>query len=355
MPATVTRTQVFTLLYTVSNSGGVTAQATAPQTMLTSGSGSALLQTGPIPANAPVPGAGSAVFTYTYSASGSGSVVFSDVAIGTDPFSGASVTSTPGVGAVLVQEPLALSISSLQMLPSSVGTGSTFTVLMTVANGPNSAAAQSLSADASLVAVNGGGSITSLGAPSPVSVASLAGGGSTVFTYLYTANTPAPLVSFYGEATGRDANQANVLATSAGVTSAAGTIYAASHLNAQSVVVLPGTTVSTGQLFTVEFTVQNNGQGNADTVTAAALQPFGTGGAVFDSLQPLTGTSPILVGNSQVFTFVYTATSPGAGLGFSAMAQGFDDAHTPLQSAVIATTPFSIVAAASVTNLALTL
>src|SRR5208337_2062944 len=119
-PPTVSTTQMITLYMTVSNAGGALASSIVPSplTIANSGTGNALLTTGPLPAAAAALAPGATVtFTWTYSATAQGNVWFSGSANGIDSNTlGAittGVTNTTQVGIIAAQAILTASLSAV--------------------------------------------------------------------------------------------------------------------------------------------------------------------------------------------------------------------------------------------------
>ncbi|MEN6379489.1 MAG: CARDB domain-containing protein [Methanofastidiosum sp.] len=91
-PATVTPGQTITVVMTVSNTGGTTANGVTPSALTLGGTSTATPVTSPSPAN--ISAGGSATFTWTYTAGSAGTVNFTGNATGTGAISGATVSST---------------------------------------------------------------------------------------------------------------------------------------------------------------------------------------------------------------------------------------------------------------------
>ena len=119
--------------------------------------------------------------------------------------------------------------------------------------------------------------------------------------------------------------------------------------------VTPAGTLSTGQVFQLVETVQNNGQGTALSVTASGLNPVGPGVAgLLTSPLPVSGVASLLAGNSTAFTYTFQAT--GAGLvSLSGTANGFNTLGSPIGSVLNGTSPISIQNAVQLTADAISL
>ncbi len=296
-PAFVTRTQNFTVTLQVTNNGDTLANNVAPVAVqaLPSSSGAALLQSGPLPASAPQASGAAPCVTDVDTAAASGSLNLSASASGLDTNSSQTIFSTPAFSSSTVQEPLNLAVTSLVASPGLVGTGSNVTVLMTV---KNNGGATAIDLTPSALVSSSPALLTGTSGPLPAFLPSLAGGASTVFTYVLIANAPSPPnVTLTGTASAFDANHAGVSNTSAFNTSNAVTIFPQGKLSVRGFTVSPAATASTGQVFTVALTVSNIGTGNVLTVTASALSQFGGGTAnLVTAPQPVTGVASIAPG-----------------------------------------------------------
>jgi hypothetical protein len=335
-PSFATRDQNFTTLLKITNSGQAAAMNVLPSTVDKSGAGSVLPVSGPSPSSVSLVAGASVWFTYVYNAAGTGLITFSARASAQDQNTGTTYFSVPAIASTLEQNHLALSVSSLVASPTNVGTGADFTVVMTVANGAGAATAVAITPSAALGIIGSG--ITPNGGPFPASFASLNGGSSTAFTYIFTANLATPAVSVSGNATAFDANHAGVSTTAAYTVSNNVSIFAQGRLAPLSFTVQPAGPISTGQLFTVVLSVTNNGQGSILTTTASTLLQSGGGSASVVSVpQPVTGIAQIVNGQGRSFTYVYLASGAGQ-LSFSGSANGFDLSSAPISSGLTSTT-----------------
>ena len=276
-PTLVNRDETVQVVMTVLNSGGVAANNVDPDTLLQGISDTGgLSQVGPDPVTKTIVakvGAtpGSATFTWTFSAVGSGFATLRGGATGTDSSSGGSV-SAPVVtsNTITIEEPVQLAVTSLIASPASAGTGSPITVVMTVQN-VGQATALNVSGVAGLTVTPVGMAL--INTP-PLTVASLAGGASASFTWIYdaTSSTTGP-VSFSGNATALDSND-GLTRTSAVAGSNVINIFAQGSVKIDSISFIPAAvplTVSAGQQITVLVTVSNTGQGNS--INVAPVQP----------------------------------------------------------------------------------
>lgn len=94
-PPSVSAGQVITLTMTVQNTGGADASNVAPGAPVASGTGAALLQTGPTPASLTVSGGQSRTFQWTFQAQGAGTITFGAGASGADANSGLPLAAGP--------------------------------------------------------------------------------------------------------------------------------------------------------------------------------------------------------------------------------------------------------------------
>jgi len=225
---------------------------------------------------------------------------------------------------VVIQNPAALVISSLTVAPTSIGTGSAVTVVMTVQNTGTSSA--NLVSPSSLTTDAIGATFS---AQVPAGSVTLVGGASQAFTWLLTP-AQAGNVTVAASVAGTDA--VSGLALAAGpATSAVVNVFAQANLAMVSVS-FPAGTLSVGQSFPVTVTVQNGGVGNAESVTTQVLVAgFGAPLTLLSSPVPVTGTT--IPGGSSTQIFVYTFSAAGAGtVAISASAAGFDVLGHPIVS-----------------------
>ncbi|OYV72854.1 MAG: hypothetical protein B7Z74_04850, partial [Deltaproteobacteria bacterium 21-66-5] len=271
---------------TVTNSGGTDALTVTPGLLTAVGTGGLLYESGAVPGTATVAkGGGTATFYWTYSAVGAGTVALQGGATGTDANSGAGLTAVGVTGpSVVIQSPASLSIQPLQGVPSLVGTGNQFQVLMTV-NNSGDATAVGVSVSTLAVTDQALVSETASTVGAVPGVVNIVGGGSQVFTYTYHAAnvTYSAAVSFSGTVTGLDGNTGVTVTAGGGAPSGTVTVFPQANLTLQSLAFVPGGPLTVGQPFMVTATVKNGGQGTAVSVTVGTLVPFGGGTATLES------------------------------------------------------------------------
>ncbi len=148
VPAAITRGQTFEIVATVRNSGGATARSVTPSQPTVVATGAAAATTTSTQAPADIAGGASATFTWRYreSGSGSGTLAFGVAASGTDANSGTTTVARAVTSSAFpVQQPPLLSISAFTAQSSlgstTVNTGQSFTLTMTLANGGEAPAA----------------------------------------------------------------------------------------------------------------------------------------------------------------------------------------------------------------------
>ncbi len=255
-PATVSLGQSMTVTLTVTNSSAGAATGVIPYVPVVSGNATVAAPTGPVPASIATlaPGA-SGTFAWTYRSTGAGTLAFAGGATATDSFSGLTVTCTTDPGrpaTVTVQGPAALTAS----LPASgaAALGQEFTVAMTVSN-TGGAAVTSVTPGTPALVPEGLATLKPGTGPVPASVASLAAGGSTSFTWTFVAGSTPGSLQISGSATGADANSGATVA-SATATSGPFTIGAA---GLQATLEASPAVASAGQAVAVRLTLRNPG------------------------------------------------------------------------------------------------
>ena len=295
--------QWITVALTVTNDGGVPANAVIPGVVNASTAALALVS-GPVPAGPVTLGPGAAqVFVWTFSASGAGSLALSLTTTGTDGGTGDPLYTFQSVFVpVAVQTPATLA-ASVAMLPPQLSVGQPFLVTVTVTNTGQAGATGVAPAGPE---VAGPGAATVVAGPTPASPMPLAGGASVTFTWTMTASA-AGIVGFTATVTGADGNAGWALTT--GPVTAAGTIQTAAALTA-SLDAFP-TPRNVAQGFLVTLTVANSGGAAATGVNASAFLLEGTGAASVSA-----GPNPALPvtisgGATRVFTWTLTGSTAG--------------------------------------------
>ena len=303
-PATVSVGQSITVTLTVTNSTNAAATGVVPSVPVVTGSATVAVPSGPLPASIATlaPGA-SGTFTWTYRPTGAGSLAFAGGASATDSFSGLTVTCATDPArpaAVTVQRAAGLTAS----LPASgaAALGQEFTVAMTVSN-TGGAAATSVVPGTPAVAPAGMAALKAGTGPVPSSVASLAAGASTAFTWTFVAGTTSGSLQISAGASGTDANSGAAVA-SAAATSGPFTIGTAG-LAVTAFTAAPAT-ASVGQVVTLTLTLQNPGLADVRNFTLGTPSVSSTDGA---SAAPSSGPVPVpptVLAAGSTFTTTWT-------------------------------------------------
>ncbi len=205
-PNPASTTQPLTLIMTVTNSGEADAVGVAPiltnaQTFFDKfGSAAVSLVSGPLPTLQTVQGLSTRNFTFTYVASGPGSVAFNGGLSGTDAVLGNVLIPPANLSNYVNVVPIAALSISLTAVPTSINLGGTITVSMQVINNGGSTA-NAVSVRSTAIAIGAG--TFKLTGPIPAS-ATIVPGGSTFFTYTYSA-TGLGALAFSSFAQGTDA------------------------------------------------------------------------------------------------------------------------------------------------------
>ena len=333
----------FTVTMSVQNTGGTTANSVVPGSLSIIGTGGAIVVAPVAPANANIAAGVTDFFTYTFSAAGSGTISFQGQASGTDSNSGLGIASSLTQSTIVTIESAAnLQTQSLVASPSTVGTGADITVIYTVAN-TGQTTANNVSP---VVGATVPSTVAYLSGPVPA-VVNLPGSTPQSFTYIYQAITGTS-TAFTATAYGTDISTLLNVTTTPLATSNLVNISLTANLGVAFFVVSPSATASVGQILTVLETVSDTGLGNANGVEASGLTPTGNASVFFVQETPIAGVT-LSPGQTQVFTFTYTAT--GAGLvSFSGNASGFDVLGHPLATAETLTTGVVIQTPPSLTS-----
>jgi hypothetical protein len=180
---------------TVTNTGESAAANVTPCTVTTIGSGGLALGS-PTPASVAIPAGGSATIDWPITATAAGAVQLAACARGIDAATNAAADSNLATADVTVVQPVVL-VSTIA-IPPLLGANQQFAVTLRVTNtGPATATAVAPSA----LAITGTGAATLVTAPT--GGVSLAGGGTTTFTFTY-ATTALGTLQLSGNATGTD-------------------------------------------------------------------------------------------------------------------------------------------------------
>lgn len=315
---------------TVNNTGGTTANNTAPTAPVLGGTSTASYISGPSPASANVIAGGQQIFTWTYAAgSQNGTVNFTSHAAGTDANSGSPVSSTDSTSPnVSVQVGCALAVA-ITSSPVTVSDGQTITVRMTATNSGQSGCS---AVTPSSLTKGGTGSAAYISGSTPAS-ATIAGGANQIFTWTYTASAVAGNINFTGNVSGNDSVSGSPISSSNG-TSNDTTVELKAHIDATIFSATP-TTVSTNQNITVSMTVANLGGADATGVVPSNLTVSGTAGATKIS-GPTPASQTIPGSSNRVYSWIYKANGTPGTLSFFGTATGLDEnsgnaASTPIE------------------------
>jgi len=301
-PPTVSIGQWFAVELSATNTGSGPIDAATARGAVGPGGSLVSLESGPSPAGPLSLDVGDTVnFAWTYSASGSGVAVFTLTAAGRVCWSASHMVDSGT--SVTVQVPARLA-AAMHVLSSSVCTGSSFVVTMTVTN---EGQATCLSLASGPVAVSGGGNAAKLAGPYPAMPMTLAGGASVTFSWTYQG-TVAGLVSFTTTVNGTDGNAGWAVATGP-VSAAPLEILSAGTLTACGV--LSPSLMSTGQWFTATLTVTNTGGADVTAVSPRAVVQPGGGLATVQSGPSPLGPLTLAPGGAVTFSWTYSASGSG--------------------------------------------
>ena len=212
--ASVNVGQAFALTLTLTNagSGDLADLAVRTPVVASTGSGAARIASGPTPgAPARLSPGQQHVMRWTLDPTAPGTIAFDVSAYGRDVATGRTVTATPATATVSVVLPAALSAEL--NLSTSVAVGTDFTLTMTVENTGGGRAEAVAPAEVSVTGVSGARPSRRSG-PTPQS-ASVPGGGSATFTWMYSAGASRGSLRVTGGASGRDANSGAALSATA--------------------------------------------------------------------------------------------------------------------------------------------
>lgn len=323
VPPRLSRGQNFTGTMTVSNSGQADAVTVLPQpsspTLVLTGGANATTSTSQTAVT--IPGGGSRSFSWTFleNGTGSGTLALQGGAAGNDANSGAAVTALPITSAAApVESPAQLSVTSFT-IPPGLNRGQAFQAVMVVTNNGQGAATGVLpSPNPPTIASTGGANATT---PTALTPATIAGGASTTFTWLYTENGGSPgTIQLTAGATGTDANSGTTI-TAASASTVVCNVQTPAVLT--SSIAGPPAAVS-GDLFAVTMTVNNTGGATANNVTPSALMTTITG-TVSPSVVSSPPSASIPGGTSAIFTWTYSTTLASNGtVRFTGNAAGTD-------------------------------
>lgn len=329
-----------TLTMTVANSGEAAADEVAPDALVQSGSGSATLVSGPLPARAVIAAGQSQSFRWTYRIATPGTLTFTGAAAGLDVHTRTPVTASPvSSPAVELHTPAVL---ELQLsAPTTVTAGQSYSATLVVRN-TGTALATMVGPDVAVpMATTASGNATATTTSPAAMPVDLPGGASVSFVWTYVAAGTGSLSLSVG-ARGLRASGAQVTAAAA---TANTNVVAAGMLNITSLT-SPGT-VQRGQTFTVSMTVRNSGGSTLAGVLPSPLRPTttATGGAAATTTS--TPTAQMLApGASTTFTWSFVESGTAAGsLTFNAGATATDGASGPVVTAPATQSNLTVVVA----------
>ena len=326
-PARVSEGQVFSVTVTVTNTGTTAATGVTPDAPRVTGSGAAVVSSGPDPASIATLAPGdSGTFTWTYLTTAAGDLSLSGSAHATDSFSGTTLdgaTDPTKPALVTVQRPAALTAR----LPSSgsAALGQEFPVTLTVTN-LGEADASNVVPAAPTVEPAGMATLKAGTGATPASVDSLGAGSSASFTWTFVAGSTAGTVRFSSSASGTDANSGAPVA-SAPATSGNFTIGAAGM---SATLTASPATASAGQPITLTLSLTNPGLADVLGFSVGTPSVTSTDGANATLTSGPSPAPPTVIGAGQTITLAWTYTpalTPGLSVGhlsYAVTASGFD-------------------------------
>ena len=312
-PNPVQQGKPVTVTLTITNTGGATVALVTP-TLAVTGTSTASVIDGPSPTQATIAGGAQQAFVWHYTPNLPGTLTFTGSAAGNDANTGAAVASPNAAQTITVTRHAQLSTTITA--PANVAVGATFTVTMTVSCVFGGFDCKNVTPSA--LVVGGSTTATLVSGPTPASVAFVADGTNTTFTWQYKAGPPGTL-TFTGNATCLD-NVDNTLVTSPTVTS--NVVIVGNPARLAATLTMPAS-LTRGQQFTVTLTLTNAGGATASTVTPTALTASGTGAASFVSGPTPPSTNVGSGGGTATTTWTYLATVDGM-LALSGSATGTD-------------------------------
>jgi hypothetical protein len=313
--------QQVTVIMNVSNAGQANAVNVTPSDLFITNdsTGGMIPPIGPLPTSQPINGGANGQFTWVFQATGQGLVTLSGNASAVDANSGLPVASPMVRSTTIdVQLPpqLAVNVWAVPAQPSTVKRGQQITVYMSVTNS-GQADATAVTPTALNMAPGGLAALNTTPAPAAV----IAGGTTTVFTWIYDSSAAGNL-TFNGTVNASDVNTGVALAQPPASTS--NTIQIVDSAYLASSMSVSQQVVSLGQQVTVVLTVTNIGSAQtaatANVTGTATVINMGGGVTVSSSPAPI---APILTGASASFTWIYNTTATGT-LAFSGYASYVD-------------------------------
>ncbi|HPI04373.1 MAG TPA: hypothetical protein PKZ78_11105, partial [Candidatus Goldiibacteriota bacterium] len=251
-----------------------------------------------LPASTDIAGGASVSFTWTYTALTPGTITFSSNATGTDENSGLVKVSGAAVsGNVIIQMPAALT-ASINVQPSSLGTGNNITVIMSVSN---SSQASANAVTPTGFAILGNAGVVNVSGPVPTNI-TITGNTSGYFTWIYTATSVGSLY-FTANASGTDFNSGNSVSTT--ITAQSNTVLVQPNFPVlSSWISVSPQTINYSQRYTVILSVSNSGIVTANAVTPDAFTVPLSGTLISGPIPANANLSP---GARQDFTYVLSS------------------------------------------------
>jgi hypothetical protein len=298
-PATVSKGSAFVAQYTVSNTGGATANITSTSLSF---AGLVTVARGTNPTSLAGNSSGTFVYDVTVPAgAGSGAVLGSSTVTAEDVNTRTPLSiSNSGLGSVNVQAPAAVGAISTVSMASPVSLGQSFTASVQIGNSGQA------TLNASLVSLTFTDQQNVSITPSPSNPTSIAGGLTGTFSFNVA-------VSGSAQATVRTANvsiswtDANTGLGATSTRSGAGsvTLQVPADLSTVASFVMPST-ASLGQSFTVVASLRNTGQAAANVTTVTlGFDPSNNGLTITPAI------NPTMIAGGASATYTYTVAVSG--------------------------------------------
>jgi len=297
-PATVSAGQAFSVIMTVNNTGGNTAQGLVP-VLLSTGTAPLTLLGSPPGFAVDLNGGSSTGYSWTWRADWTGTLGFSATATAVDALIGATLfTTSTAVG--VSQVPAAL-VASTAVSATTIFVGQDVLVMLTVTNTGQATTTVFLAVEGFV----GTGSVSPQGGPTPVPPFLLSGGSSITMTWTYTGAAIGPGF-FSGTVSGWDFNSGSLVGASA----------VSPNVKVElSDLTIVGMTVSQSSVgldavITVVMTVSNTGSITQYGVVPQPVVTEGTGELVKVS-GPVPASADLTQGQSAAFIWTFRATRGG--------------------------------------------
>lgn len=313
-PSLVVPRMDITVRMTVRNYGLYPAQNVVPSALITAGSGSVALRSGPVPSSVAVlmPGE-ETTFTWVYRATAVGQVTWSGQASGMDSASGTPISSaTATSNLVTIARPGELSAAFTG--PAAVNVGQGFAIQLNVTNVGGVAVNTIIPGPPGLL---GDGEVAELSGPDPTTLLTLAPGESGSFVWTYQA-TRAGSLSWNGTVSGVDSVSGQTIDSivEPHVLTIQNAAALSCALQARPLIAPTGRTVY------ITMTVTNSGEASAVGVVPSPLTTGGSGAVTL--LDGPSGAPVTIPGrSSRQFTWQYRATRSGTAT-WRGFAQGTD-------------------------------